>query len=164
MLKRPEAMEFALSRFARAVVKQARTNLTRKGHKFSGDLSKSLDNWSVRVTQNSVYISFAMEEYGDFQDLGVKGAANFKSHKMQRFTPYKYKDRVPPARALREWARSKGRNEYAVARNIYKRGIPQTLFFTKAFESQFNNLPETILDVFGRDIEDALRYSRQRKR
>lgn len=161
---RPDAMEFALSRFAKAVVKQARANLTRKGHKFTGDLYKSLDKWEVKVTKNSIYISFSMEEYGDYQDLGVKGAANFKSHKMQRFTPYRYTDRVPPAKALREWAKSKGLNEYAVARNIYKKGIPQTLFFTKAFESQVGNLPETILEVFGGDVENALKYSTQRKR
>ncbi len=164
MLSRPEAMEFALTRFAKAVVKQARTNLTRKGHKFTGDLSKSLDNWEVKVTKNSIYISFSMEDYGEYQDLGVKGAANFKSHKMSRYTPFRYKDKMPPTKDLKKWANSKGLNEFAVARSIYQKGIPQTLFFTRAFESRFGDLPETILDVFGDNIEDAINYSTQRTR
>jgi len=163
MLKRPEAAEFALERFARAVVKQARTNLTRGGHKFTGDLSKSLENWEVKVTQNSIYLSFSMEEYGDYQDRGVKGAANFKSHKMARYTPYKYKDKMPPTKDLKKWSRSKGLNEFAVARSIYQKGIPQTLFFTRAFEGQFDNLPETILEVFGNNIDEMINYATQRK-
>ena len=164
MLKNPEAMEFALSRFAKAVVKKARTNLTRGGHKFNGKLYRSLDDWDVRVTNKSIYLSFSMEEYGEYQDRGVKGAANFKSHKMKVFTPFRFKDKAPPPRALKEWSRSKGLNEFAVSRNIYLKGIPQTLFFTKAFKSTVGDLPNTILEVFSNDVDDILKYSTQRKR
>ena len=164
MLRNPGVMEIALERFAKAVVKKARFNLTRGGHKFNDRLYKSLDDWEVKVTKNSIFINFSMEEYGEYQDRGVKGAANFKSHKMKVYTPFKFKDKAPPPKALKEWSRSKGLNEFAVSRSIYLKGIPQTLFFTKAFKSTFNDLPETILEVFRNDVDDILKYSTQRKR
>ena len=163
MLRRPEALEFALERFARSVVKQARANLSKGSHKDTDKLYKSLDKWEVKVTSNSIYLSFGMEEYGDYQDLGVKGAVSSKSHKMKKYTPYKFKDKMPPTKDLKRWANKRGINEFAVAKSIYQKGIPQTLFFTRAFESRFGDLPETILDVFGNNIEDAIKYATKKK-
>ncbi len=156
--------ETALDRFAKAVIKQARANLTRGGHKHTGDLYKSLDNYKIKVSNNSVELAFYMEEYGEYQDLGVKGAANFKSHKMKRYTPYRFRDKIPPPNELKDWANSKGLNEFAVSRSIYQKGIPQTLFFTKPFERQFPKLPEPLIDLFVRDVEEAIRFALQRKR
>lgn len=164
MLKNVGTASIAFERFAKAVIRQAKSNLTRGKHRDKDKLYKSLDNYELKVTKNSLYLAFFMEEYGEYQDRGVKGAANFKSHKMARFTPFRFKDKMPPIKSLKGWAKRKGLNEYAVQRSVYKKGIPQTLFFTKPFENNWKNLPETVLDAFGRDVDDMLKFATQRKR
>lgn len=153
-------VEIAFTRFAKAVIKQARSRLTKGGHKVSGDLYKSLDKWAVKVGRGgSVSLTFSYEDYGEYQDKGVKGAANFKSHKMTEFTPYKYKDKMPPISAIKNFVKSKGINAspYAIQTSIYQKGIPQTLFFTKPFRQQFKNLPGSIINAFGDDVERFLK-------
>ena len=60
-----------LNRFAKYVISQSRANLTR-AKKGGGSLYKSLDS-NVKVSNNSFELSFLMEDYGIFQDKGVKG-------------------------------------------------------------------------------------------
>ena len=68
----------ALNTFAKYVVQQSRTNLT-KGSKPYGSknsskkLYNSLDG-DVKFSKNSFQLSFLMEQYGIFQDKGVRGA------------------------------------------------------------------------------------------
>ena len=62
----------ALNKFAKYVVQQSRTNLT-KGQK---NASKGLYNsigYTVKENPNSFSLAFIMNEYGTFQDKGVKG-------------------------------------------------------------------------------------------
>jgi hypothetical protein len=66
-----ENVQQELNKFAKAVVKQSRANLTR-AKKGGGSLYKSLDS-NVKVSKNSFELTFLMEEYGIFQDKGVKG-------------------------------------------------------------------------------------------
>lgn len=168
---RPEYIEQAFTKFAKAVIKRARYNLTREGHKASGKLYKSLDNWEVKVSKaGSVTLVFAYEEYGDYQDKGVKGAANFKSHRMKEPTPYKYKNKMPPFKDLERWVKLKGiqfrdgkgrfqshrSTAFRIQRSIFQKGIPQTLFFTKPFRQNFKKLPPDILKAFGDDLDSFL--------
>lgn len=155
--------------FAKAVVKQSRSNLTREGHRVSDKLYKSLGDWEVIVSRRgSVSLIFNMEDYGVYQDRGVKGSDPQKSHKMREFTPYKYTTKAPPFKDLRKWVgarrfqfrdretgRFKSYDETArlIQQSIYKKGIPQTLFFTKPFKRNFGKLPEEILDSFQKDVE-----------
>lgn len=157
--------------FAKAVVKQAKSNLTRKNKNVSRDLYNSLDDWEVIVSQQgSVTLSFKMEEYGEFQDRGVKGADPTKSHKMTEATPFKYTSKMPPLRDLEKWV-SKRRFQFRdergkfksykstaaiIQRSVYQKGIPQTLFFTRPFKMQFKKLPPEIITAFGDDVERFL--------
>jgi len=163
----------SLEKFAKAVVKQSRSNLTRGGHKATGALYKSLDNWKVEVSpRGSVLLKFNMEDYGDFQDKGVKGAANFKAHKMKEFTPFKFKPhaqgeffkKAPPIKDISKWVKLKNINAspWAIQRSIYQKGIPQTLFFTKPFRKQFKNLPQDIIQAFAADVDDWLSFVRKK--
>jgi len=61
-----------LNAFAKYVIKQSRTNLTKGGKNSSGDLYNSL-RYELNVSKNSFGLDFLMEEYGVFQDEGVKG-------------------------------------------------------------------------------------------
>ena len=60
--------EEALEKYAKYVVQQSRSTLTKKGNKASGDLYKSL---GFQVTDDN--ITFTGEEYGLYQDQGVRG-------------------------------------------------------------------------------------------
>lgn len=155
--------------FAKAVVKQAKANLTRGGHRVSDDLYRSLDNWVVSVGRGgSVTLEFNFEEYGEFQDRGVKGANPTKAHPTKEFTPYKFTSKMPPFKDLRKWVgkrrfqfrdretgRFKSYDQTArlIQRSVYEKGIPQTLFFTRPFKAQFQNLPDSIIEAFQNDVE-----------
>jgi hypothetical protein len=159
MLK-PSLTELAFERFAKAVVRKAKGNLTRDGHKNTGALYRSLDNWELKVSkQGSVSLTFSYEDYGEFQDKGVKGAANFKSHKMTEATPYRFRDKMPPKKPIEAFIKAKGIdvNAFVIQRSIFQKGIPQTLFFTKPFRDSFKALPENILDAFGGDVDNFLK-------
>ena len=60
-----------LNRFAKYVISQSKENL-KKDKKGGGSLYNSLDS-NVKVSKNSFELSFLMEDYGIFQDKGVKG-------------------------------------------------------------------------------------------
>ena len=61
-----------LNRFAKYVIQQSRTNLTKGKKNSSKELYNSLD-YDLNVSPNSFSMSFLMEEYGIFQDKGVSG-------------------------------------------------------------------------------------------
>lgn len=168
----PKFVEQSFEKFAKAVVKQARANLTRGGHRVTSDLYKSLDKWKVSVGRGgSLTLVFNYEEYGEFQDRGVKGSDPTASHKMREFTPFKFTSKMPPFKDLRKWVGQRGfqfrdratgqfqsydQTARTIQRSIYRKGIPQTLFFTKPFKRNFKKLPEDILEAFGRDVEQFL--------
>lgn len=166
-----EYIKQTFERFAKVVVKQARTNLTKGGHKASGLLYKSLADWTIDVSKaGSVSLKFELPEYAVYQDKGVKGAANFKSHRMAEFTPYKFKDKMPPQKEIKNWVRTKSirfrdkkgrfisheQTAFIIQRSIYQKGIPQTLFFTKPFRRGYSKLPSDIIKAFGQDVDRFL--------
>lgn len=61
----------ALKEFEQKVVQAAKDNLTKQNT--SGDLSKSIKG-DVKQMPNSIRVFFEMNEYGFYQDEGVKGA------------------------------------------------------------------------------------------
>ena len=65
----------ALNTFAKYVIQQAKSNLTRSKKNSSKKLYNSLD-YDINVTQDSMSVVFEMEDYGQFQDLGVSGKKN----------------------------------------------------------------------------------------
>jgi hypothetical protein len=149
-----------LNKFAKYVIQQSRTNLT-KGKKNS---SKTLYNslgYNIKETSNGVNIEFLMDEYGAYQDKGVSGK------KKKYNTPFSYKDKMPPSSALDKWSVRKGiapRDKsgkfiprktinYLIARSIFNKGIKPSLFFTKPFEKGFKNLPPELIKGFINDIE-----------
>ena len=65
----------ALEKFSKYVVSQSRANLTRKNMKNSAKLYNSIKGY-VEASRNSFSLAFEMEEYGKYQDEGVRGAAS----------------------------------------------------------------------------------------
>lgn len=136
--------EQALEKYAKYVIKESRANLTRKGNKASGKLYQSL-GYKIQGSK----IKFEGEEYGLYQDKGVRGAKSYYADKATSGSPYKYTNKIPPSKPFEKWIKQKGikgrdkktgrfiSNEslsYLLARSIYSKGIRATLFFTKPFE------------------------------
>ena len=154
-----------LNKFAKYVIQQARTNLTKGKKNVTKELYNSLD-YNININPNNVNVIFEMEDYGTFQDLGVSGT------KKKYNTPYSYTTKMPPTKVFSQWVVRKGLKgtrdkktgrflsrkslQYAVARNIFKYGIKPSMFFTKPFERAFKNLPSELQDSFGIDIENAI--------
>ena len=158
MLKKEETQK-QLDEFRKYVIQQARTNLTKTKKNSSKKLYNSINGVS-KVNPNSISLYFEMFDYGVFQDKGVSGV------KKKYNTPYTYKTKMPPTKALDKWIVRKGiapRDEkgklmnrkslkFAIARNIFINGIKPSLFFTKPFEKAYKQLPDELIKTYGLDI------------
>ena len=156
-----------LNKFAKYVIQQSRTNLTKGKKNSSKALYNSLD-YDLNVSPNSFSMSFLMEDYGVFQDKGVSGI------KKKYNTPFSYKDKMPPPSKMDKWIVRKGLKgvrgkdgkfisrkslQFMIARSIYNNGIKPSLFFTKPFEKAFKNLDKDIIKAYQLDVEELLKFT-----
>ncbi len=162
-----EETKKSLENFRRQVVKEARKNAQKRSA--SGSLAKSLTS-KLNVSKNSFSLDFLMNEYGNFQDQGVKGA---KSSAKAPNSPFKFGSKMPPAKAFDKWVIRKGiapRTKegkfmsrksltFLIARSIYRTGLKPTLFFTKPFEKNFAKLPDNVIEAYGLDVEDFMEHT-----
>lgn len=161
-----------LEKFAKYVVSQSRANLTRKKKNASKELYDSLD-YELEVHKNSFSLKMLMEDYGVFQDRGVKGVKSGKS--LDNFS-YKSKGGkrglkgMPPPKAFDNWNVRRGRAarddkgrflsrkqlNFQTAVGVFMFGIKPSMFFTKPFEKAFSNLPEEVIEAFGLDLTNII--------
>ena len=153
--------EKALNKYAKYVIQQARSNLSKSKQNSSKQLYNSL---SYKVQKKSVL--FDMLDYGSFQDEGVKGKKS--TYPESSSSPFKYKNKMPPSSVFDKWSIRRGiapRDKqgrfinrkslnYLLARSIYNKGIRATMFFTKPFEKGLDKYSDDI--VFG-FIDDNLK-------
>jgi len=156
----------ALDRFNKNVIKRAKYNLTRKKKNASKKLYNSIKG-EVNVSRNSFGMFFLMEDYGEFQDKGVKGVKSGRSE-----AGYSFKSKMPPPATLDKWIVRRGiapRDKsgkfmsrksiaFAIARSIYNKGIEPSRFFTDAFEGAFKKLPNELVTDFGLRVEEQFLY------
>jgi hypothetical protein len=154
--------EKALNKYAKYVIQQARSNLTKGKQNASKELYNSL---SYKVQKKSVL--FDMPVYGAFQDEGVKGTKS--NYIVNKNTDYSFRDKMPPAKPFEKWIKQKGIQgrdkktgrfisrqslSYIIARSIYNKGIRATMFFTKPFEAGLDKFSDEIVLGF---IDDNLK-------
>ena len=170
----------ALESFSDYVIQQSRTRLTKKKRNYTRELYDSL-TYDFEKADDGFIIDFKMEEYGEYQDRGVKGVnSNYIESKN---SPFSYK----PSSKLRgleyntgifsKWAKSKiklarsrktGRfityksMGYILADSIKKKGIKATMFFTKSFEMGFERLPQELQEAFIIDVEYAITLAQKK--
>ena len=164
----------ALNKFGKYVVTQSKANLTRKNQRVSGGLYNSL-SYDVNVSNNSFSMAFLMEEYGQFQDLGVKGA---RGGNVAPNSPFRFGTGTGKKGGLRsailQWVQAKriqfrdfetGKfmsyksTAHLISRSIYNKGLYPTGFFSKPFEKGFESLPEELVNSFGLDVEKFLEFT-----
>ena len=152
-----------LNSFAKYVIQQSRSNLTKTNKNVSKKLYNSLD-YKILSDSSGFILQFLMEEYGAYQDQGVSGTK--KKYK----TPFKYTTKSPPSSAFDKWTVRKGiapREEggrvpkrkglnFIIAKSIFEQGIRPSLFFTKPFEKRFKTLPPELIAAFVNDAEKTI--------
>jgi hypothetical protein len=170
-----ENVQEILDQFKFDVIRDARKNLkSGLNRKYpidaSGKLSKSIQA-NVKESQNSIELTFEMEGYGVFQDVGVKGIKKGRS-----LRDYSYKKKggkkglkgMPPPSAFDKWSvrkrlaprDKKGRFmsrkslTFLIARKVFFEGIQPSLFFTRPFEKYFKRLPDEMIEKYGLDMMD----------
>ncbi len=165
--------EKALKSFGKYVIQQSKTRLTKKDRNYTSELYNSL-KYDFEKSDDGFIIDFIMQDYGEFQDKGVKGVnSNYIENKN---SPFSYK----PSSKLRgleyhtgifsKWAKFRGLQPrdkkgrfgsyktmgYILADSIKKKGIKATMFFTKSFEMGFEKLPQELQEAFAVDVEYAI--------
>ena len=160
-MAREELVAAVLIKFGKYVIQQARSNLTKGKHNFDKTLYNSL-RYSIYYSNDNFSLTFSMEDYGQFQDQGVKGAGGTRKttsafkrtnnkgkiwRQKAPNSPFAYKDKKPPVSAFKAWAESKGLNPFAVRESVYRQGIPATKFFSTPFNIAFNKLPPDIANA-----------------
>ena len=161
-------------KFGKYLVTESRKNLTRKGKRSTGGLYKSL-NYKTKINKNSFEFSFYMEDYGDFQDKGVKGKVS--SLKAPR-SPFKFGSGTGKkgglTKGINQWVKREGiqfRNKkgqfitrkstaFLIIRSIYNTGLKTTNFYSRPFELGFKKLPDEIVEAYALDLEKLLQASR----
>lgn len=175
-----ENVQKSLTAFGKQIEKQAKANLTRKGKKDTSDLYNSIKvEGKISNSGRSIQFDIYMQDYGIYVDKGVKGVGGAKAdgtkwnEKRVINSPFKYKTKMPPTKALDGWVLRKGfvgRNEkgqmmsrssakFAVAKSIFHTGLETTNFFTKPLEDAFKKLPDELVEKFGLDVDSILKIT-----
>jgi hypothetical protein len=148
----------ALDKYAKYVIQQSRSNLTKKKSNASKTLYNSLE-YKIKGSK----VSFLSEKYGEFIDKGVKGSKSTYPESLA--SPFRYTTKQPPSKAFDKWSIRKGiapRDKkgrfinrqslnFLIARSIKNKGIRATLFFTKPFERGLDLYGDEIVEGFLND-------------
>ena len=177
MLADKELQE-ALRDFAKYVIQQSRSNLTKGNKNASKELYNSL-GYDISKSGETTSMAFKMADYGKFQDKGVKGTeSNYIENKQ---SPYSYKRGIqnrPSPRHFDKWVIRKGLKgvrgkdgkfisraglKFAIAASIQKKGIKASMFFTKPFEAAFKRLPDELLEAYSIGLEKQIQLNIDKK-
>jgi hypothetical protein len=171
-----------LNSFAKYVIQQSRSNLTKGGKNNQKKLYNSLDK-EIEVGANSFRLAFLMEDYAEFVDKGVQGKTS--STKAPN-SPFKFGTGTGKQGGLTQgidkWVRQKriqfrekegkgvkgqllsySQTSFLIRRAIWNKGIKPSLFFTKPFEKAFERLPDELIEAYGLDVEQFLQYTINKK-
>jgi hypothetical protein len=183
MLDRAETNK-VLTKFSKYVVSQSRANLTRKDKNVKGNLYKSIKGETF-TGKNSIGLYFEMEDYGAYQDSGVKGKSSGNSLSTFKQGGFRFGSGTGKEGGLTEginqWVKdrrfqfkskdegSKGRflsyeqTAFIITRSIYQKGIEATRFFSKPFEVGFERLPNELIEAYALDVEKLLQQTVNKK-
>ena len=166
-----KALQEELNKFAKYVIQQSRSNLSKSNKNVSKELYNSL-GYNVEVTAKGAELGFSMEQYGEFQDKGVRGKSS--SAKAPN-SPFRFGsgtgkkggltnsiDKWVKRRGIQFKDRKSGRflsyqsTAFLISRSIYQKGIKPSLFFTKPFVAAFKRLPDELIEAYSIGLEKDL--------
>ena len=94
-------LEIVVNKFAKYVVQQAKSNLSKKGKRASGKLYNSIKP-KIDVRPEGFYVYFDMEDYGVFQDKGVRGTQGHYADQNTAGSPFKFGSGSGPKGGLKK--------------------------------------------------------------
>jgi len=155
-----------VTKWLEGVVKLAKQNLVNNKAIASNDLAQSINIDPISLTDTSFVVAIVANDYWKFVDLGVKGAV---SSSRAPNSPFQYRDKRPPIRAIQGWIALKaipmeGRDKKAanrsfainIANKIRREGLRATNFMSNAVtEDMVAVLTENIAEVLGKTISVA---------
>ena len=161
-----------IKKFRDYVIQQSRSNLTKGGKNVSKELYNSIKGEIITDKGFSI-VGFSMDDYGMFQDKGVKGKSS--SAKAPN-SPFKFGSGTGKkgglTQGINKWVRAKGfqfrdkktgkfmsyqATAFLITRSIFHKGIKPSLFFTKPFEAGYKKYIDVdLMRAFGADLEDII--------
>lgn len=167
-----------LDRFGKYVVQQARANLTRNNKNVSKDLYNSI-TWNSEAAKSgaSFSASLSMLPYGEFQDQGVKGKSS--TYGASQGSPFRFGrgkgKKGGLTEAMQKWVRArrlqfrdkKGKflsydsTAFLIARSVYQKGIPASMFYSRPFNLAYQRLPSELIEAFELTPEDLKEFIRK---
>jgi len=166
-----------LNKFAKYVIQQSRSNLTKGKKNTSKELYNSL-GYDIDSSKDSTSMAFKMADYGKFQDLGVKGK---DSSAKAPNSPYRFGTgsgkKGGLTKGIDKWVRRRGiqfrdkkgrflsyeQTGYIITRSVYKTGMKASMFFTKPFERAFKRLPDQLVKAYSIGIEKQIQINIKKK-
>lgn len=160
----------ALNAFGKYVVQQARTNLTKNKKNVSKELYNSI-SYNLEEVAQGYKIYFEMEDYGMYQDRGVRGTQSGSS-----LSGFKYSESSnligleAATGTFAKWAKFRGLQPrdkkgrygsyktmgFILAQSIKKKGIKPSLFFTTPFERGIKRLPPELEEALIKELDNTL--------
>lgn len=177
-MTRQERIQAVLDRFGKYVVQQARANLTRKNKNVTKDLYNSI-TWNSQAAKSgaSFSASLSMLPYGEFQDQGVKGKSS--TYGASQGSPFRFGTgkgkKGGLTEAMQKWVRArrlqfrddKGKflsydsTAFLIARSVYQKGIPASMFYSRPFNLAYQKLPSELVQAFELTPEDLKEFIRK---
>ena len=124
---------------------------------------------------HSFELGFKMQDYGQFQDLGVRGKSS--SSRAPR-SPFKFGTgsgvKGGLTNGIDNWVKRKRiqfknrklgkfmsyeNTAFLIRNSIYNKGLKPTMFFSKPFEDGFLRLPDDVIQAYGLDVENFLKFT-----
>tara|TARA_R100000963_G_C4637965_1_gene101831 strand:- start:363 stop:902 length:540 start_codon:yes stop_codon:yes gene_type:complete len=164
-----------LKTFAKYVIQQSRSNLTKGRHNSSKELYRSL-GFKLDQEKNAFMLEFLMEDYGAYQDKGVSGIKSSYTRKGTSVFDKNFRygsgtgKKGGLTKGIYNWLRikkfqfkdKKGRfmsyksMQYLIVRSIYNKGIKQTLFFSNPFNKGLQKYANDLVNAFALDLENSV--------
>jgi len=167
------ALERYLNSFGKYIIKQSRSNLSRKKKNVSKELYNSLEFKVVKTTKGFT-VQFFMADYGTFIDKGVSGTKKineYNTYDGRRVeSPYKYRGKRPPMKVFDKWIirrgiaprDDKGRFisrkslQYLIANKIYTQGIKGISFFQRSLQLGLKDFYNQVGNAIKKDIINTI--------
>lgn len=168
-------VDSVIKKFRDYVIQQSRSNLTKGGKNVTKELYNSLKG-EIVTENNFTIVGFKMDDYGAFQDQGVKGkSSSFKAPN----SPFRFGSgsgkKGGLTQGIDKWVRARGfqfrdkksgkfmsyeSTAYLITRSIFHKGIKPSLFFTKPFEAGYiKYIDVDLVKAFGQDVETMVDYN-----
>ena len=107
-----KALQEELNKFAKYVIQQSRSNLSKSDKNDTKALYNSL-RYNIELTTKGAELGFEMEQYGEFQDKGVRGKSS--SSKAPN-SPFRFGSgsgrKGGLTKAISTWIKRKGLKQY----------------------------------------------------